>query len=57
MKAGTAPKFIDVEILGHIFEQSISDLELYLEITKGPEAEPGKAGRSREWRRSLRFLV
>jgi hypothetical protein len=25
--AGTAPKFIDVEILGHIFEQSISDLE------------------------------
>jgi hypothetical protein len=25
--AGKAPKFIDVEILGHIFEQSISDLE------------------------------
>jgi hypothetical protein len=46
--AGAAPKFIDVEILGHIFEQSISDLEqLHQEIARGPAAEPAKAGPSR----------
>jgi hypothetical protein len=34
--AGTAPKLIDVEILGHIFEQSISELEqLHQETAKG----------------------
>jgi hypothetical protein len=33
--AGTAPKLIDVEILGHIFKQSIDDLEqLHQEIAK-----------------------
>ena len=50
MAAGTAPKLIDVEILGHIFEQSISDLEqLHLEIAKGgePEAAPKKGPVSR----------
>jgi plasmid stabilization system protein ParE len=39
-----------VEILGHIFEQSISDLEqLHQEIAQGAEAaaEPAKAGPSR----------
>jgi hypothetical protein len=49
--AGTAPQLLDVEILGHIFEQSISDLEqVHQEIAKGsePEAEPAKAGPSRQ---------
>ena len=46
--ADTAPKFIDVEILGHIFEQSITDLEqLHQEIAGGPAAEPAKAAPSR----------
>jgi hypothetical protein len=38
-----------VEILGHIFEQSKSDLEqLHQEIAKRAEAEPAKAGPFRE---------
>jgi integrase len=43
-------KMIDVEILGHIFEQSISDLEeLHQQITApaAAEAEPAKAGPSK----------
>jgi hypothetical protein len=37
-----------VEILGHIFEQSISDLEqLHQEIAKGAEGKAAKAGPSR----------
>jgi hypothetical protein len=54
--AGKAPKFIDVEILGHIFEQSISDLEqLHEEVSKGAEreAEPPKAGLSRRHKEGL----
>jgi hypothetical protein len=31
MAAGTAPKLIDVESLGHFFEQSISDLAVWLD--------------------------
>jgi hypothetical protein len=50
--ARTASKLIDVEILGHIFEQSISDLEQLNQ----PEAVPAKAGPSRGWRGSGRFL-
>jgi hypothetical protein len=48
--AGTAPQLIEVEIVRHIFEQSISDLEqLHQEIAKGGEAdaELAKAGPSR----------
>jgi hypothetical protein len=48
--AGTAPKLIEVEIVRHIFEQSISDLEqLHQEIANG-EGEGGavKTGLSRE---------
>jgi hypothetical protein len=37
-----------VEILGHIFEQSISDLEqLHQEIAKGSEPEATEAGSQR----------
>jgi hypothetical protein len=43
--AGTAPKLIDAEILGHIFEQSIGDLEqLRQEIAKGRAGEGGPVG-------------
>jgi hypothetical protein len=43
--AGTAPKLIDVEILGHIFEQSIGDLEqLHQEIAKARAGEGGPVG-------------
>jgi hypothetical protein len=39
--------------LGHIFEQSISDLkQLHLVIATGPEATPAKAGlarRRKDW--------
>ena len=41
-------KLIDVEILGHIFEQSISDLEeLHQQIATNPDAEPSIAGPSK----------
>jgi len=41
-------KMIDVEILGHIFEQSISDLEdLHQQIASPTEVEPAKAGPSK----------
>jgi len=41
-------KMIDVEILGHIFEQSISDLEkLHQQIAGSAEAEPAKAAPSK----------
>ena len=41
-------KLIDVEILGHIFEQSISDLEeLHQQITTTPAAVAEKAGPSK----------
>ncbi len=41
-------KMIDVEILGHIFEQSITDLEeLHQHIVAGTEAEPAKAAPSK----------
>jgi len=41
-------KLIDVEILGHIFEQSISDLEeLHQQLTANPDAEPVLAGPSK----------
>jgi hypothetical protein len=43
--AGTAPKLIDVEILGHMFEQSIGDLEqLHQEIPKARAGEGGPVG-------------
>ncbi|MSU80236.1 MAG: class I SAM-dependent DNA methyltransferase [Gemmataceae bacterium] len=46
--ADPAAKLIDVEILGHIFEQSISDLEeMHQQIIAPPEAEPIKAGPSK----------
>jgi hypothetical protein len=46
-----------VEILGNIFEQSISDLEqLHLEIAKGGEPEPAKAGPSR-WKKEGAFYT
>ncbi len=41
-------KHIDVEILGHIFEQSISDLEqLQRAVTENPDATPAKEGPSK----------
>ncbi len=41
-------KMIDVEILGHIFEQSISDLEeLHQQIAAPPVTEPAKAAPSK----------
>ncbi len=44
----TDAKLIDVEILGHIFEQSISDLEeLQQQVIAAPAVEPEKAGPSK----------
>ena len=44
-------KLIDVEILGHIFEQSITDLEqLHNAIAGGPAAEEAKAAPSKRKR-------
>jgi hypothetical protein len=41
-------KLIDVEILGHIFEQSITDLEeLHAAVSGDPTAEPARAGPSK----------
>jgi type I restriction-modification system DNA methylase subunit len=41
-------KMIDVEILGHIFEQSISDLEaLHQQLSSPAQVEPAKAGPSK----------
>jgi|GEM_PF-297385 len=41
-------KLIDVEILGHIFEQSIADLEeMHRQIDANPEALPEKVGPSK----------
>ncbi|MBX7104513.1 MAG: N-6 DNA methylase [Gemmataceae bacterium] len=41
----TDAQFVDVEILGHIFEQSIADLEeLQRQITADPDAPPTKTG-------------
>ena len=45
------PRLIDVEILGHIFEQSITDLEqLRNALAGGPEAEAAKAAPSKRKR-------
>jgi hypothetical protein len=52
--AGKALRLIDVEVLGHILEQSTSDLEqLHREIAKGAEADPPKAGLSRRKKTGL----
>ena len=46
--SGKAARLIDVEILGHIFEQSISDLEQLRNALAGdPAAKEAKAGPSR----------
>jgi hypothetical protein len=48
---GAAPRLIDVEILGHIFEQSISDLEeLYQQFNGAPAPEAKQAAPSKRKR-------
>ena len=57
MAAETAPKFIDLEILGHMFEQPISDLEqLHQEIGKGTEGGTVKEGPRGGKRAALRAV-